>query len=155
AATNTYVNSPGAVALLFAEMGNAATARAELARIPAALAAPIGLALAQTPALAAHRDAVGLCVPSRGGHYPPGSDVALQTRALSGLGTQGNAAADRLAGPLGSVQTECPDVVAAPSGPARPSDEAIVTPLRARGARIVAASDVRAVLRRAQTKIVL
>jgi fructoselysine-6-P-deglycase FrlB-like protein len=41
AATKTYVNSLGAVAMLFAEMGDDATAREELARMPEALAAQI------------------------------------------------------------------------------------------------------------------
>src|SRR5213592_1816015 len=47
AATKTYVNSLGAVALLFEEMGNDATAREELGRIPETLAAQIGLSLAE------------------------------------------------------------------------------------------------------------
>src|SRR5881296_3079029 len=51
AATKTYVNSLGAVALLFAEMGNDATAREELARMPEALAGQIELSLAETPSL--------------------------------------------------------------------------------------------------------
>jgi glucosamine--fructose-6-phosphate aminotransferase (isomerizing) len=58
-------------------------------------------------------------------------------------------------GPIAAIQPGWPVVVVAPSGPARPSVEEIVPPLRARGARLVAVSDVRAVLRRAQTKLVL
>jgi glutamine---fructose-6-phosphate transaminase (isomerizing) len=46
AATKTYVNSLGAVALLFAETGNDEAAREELARMPEALAAQIELSLA-------------------------------------------------------------------------------------------------------------
>jgi glutamine---fructose-6-phosphate transaminase (isomerizing) len=44
-------------------------------------------------------------------------------------------------------------VVVAPTGPARPSVEGLVLPLLERGARIVAVSDVDAVLRRARTKL--
>jgi glucosamine--fructose-6-phosphate aminotransferase (isomerizing) len=58
-------------------------------------------------------------------------------------------------GPIAAIQPGWPVVVVAPSGPARPSVEEIVPPLRARGARLVAVSDVRAVLRRAQTRLVL
>lgn len=65
AATKTYVNSLGAVALLFAEMGNDATAREELVRMPDALAAQIELSLADTPPLEEYRDAVGLTVVAR------------------------------------------------------------------------------------------
>jgi hypothetical protein len=56
---------------------------------------------------------------------------------------------------LYTIYGQPPRLDVAPSGPARPSVEEIVPPLRARGARLVAASDVRAVLRRAQTKLVL
>ena len=58
AATKTYVNSLGAVALLFAEMGDDAAAREELARMPEALAAQIELSLA--------RDALARGVPRCG-----------------------------------------------------------------------------------------
>jgi glucosamine--fructose-6-phosphate aminotransferase (isomerizing) len=46
-------------------------------------------------------------------------------------------------------------IVVAPTGPARPSVEDHVLPLRDRGARIIAVSDVSAVLRRAQTRLPL
>jgi glucosamine--fructose-6-phosphate aminotransferase (isomerizing) len=58
-------------------------------------------------------------------------------------------------GPIAAIQPGWPVVVVAPSGPARPSVEEIVPPLRARGARLLVVSDVRAVLRRAQTKLEL
>ena len=58
-------------------------------------------------------------------------------------------------GPIAAIQPGWPVVVVVPSGPARPSVEEIVLPPHARGARLVAVSDVRAVLRRAQTKLVL
>src|SRR5436305_1154483 len=62
AATKTYVNSLGAVALLFAQLGDDAAAREELARMPEALSAQIDLSLADTPPLEEYRDAVGLTV---------------------------------------------------------------------------------------------
>src|SRR5207248_6867327 len=155
AATKTYVNSLGAVALLFAEMGNDATAREELARMPEALARQIELSLAETPSLEEYRDAVGLTVVARGVNYGTGFEIALKIRELSGLVTEAYSPADLMHGPIAAIQPGCPVVVVAPSGPARPSVEEIVPPLRARGARLVAVSDVRAVLRRAQTKLVL
>src|SRR5215470_10785121 len=45
AATKTYLNSLGAIALLFSEIGDDAVAREELARMPEALAAQIELSL--------------------------------------------------------------------------------------------------------------
>ena len=155
AATKTYVNSLGAVGLLFAELGNDGTAREELARMPEALAAQIDLSLGGTPALEEYRDAVGLTVVARGVNYGTGFEIALKIRELSGIVTEAYSPADLMHGPIAAIQPGWPVVVVAPSGPARPSVEEIVPPLRARGARLVAVSDVRAVLRRAQTKLVL
>ena len=155
AATKTYVNSLGAVALLFSEAGNDATAREELARMPEALAAQIELSLEDPPALEEYRDAVGLTVVARSVNYGTGYEIALKIRELSGLITEAYSPADLMHGPIAAIQPGWPVVVVAPSGPARPSVEEIVPPLRARGARLLAVSDVRAVLRRAHTRLVL
>ena len=155
AATKTYVNSMGAVALLFAEADDGPAAREELAQMPAALAAQIELSLTDQPPLDEYRDAVGLTVVSRGVNYGTGFEIALKIRELSGLITEAYSPADLMHGPIAAIQPGWPVMVVAPSGPARPSVEEIVPPLRARGARILAVSDVRAVLRRAQTRLVL
>jgi glucosamine--fructose-6-phosphate aminotransferase (isomerizing) len=155
AATKTYLNSLGAVALLFAEIGNDAAARDELARMPEALAAQIELSLSDSPPLEEYRDAVGLTVVARGVNYGTGFEIALKIRELTGLVTEAYSPADLMHGPIAAIQPGWPVVVVAPSGPARPSVEEIVPPLRARGARLVAISDVHAVLRRAQTRLPL
>ncbi|HET8751102.1 MAG TPA: SIS domain-containing protein [Gaiellaceae bacterium] len=155
AATKTYVNSLGAVALLFAAIADEAAAREELARMPEALATQIDLSLGDSPQLDEYRDAVGLTVVARGVNYGTGYEIALKIRELSGLVTEAYSPADLMHGPIAAIQPGWPVVVVAPSGPARPSIEEIVPPLRARGARLVAVSDVRAVLRRAQTELVL
>jgi glucosamine--fructose-6-phosphate aminotransferase (isomerizing) len=155
AATKTYVNSLGAVALLFAEAGKDSTARAELARMPDALASQIERSLHDPPPLEEYRDAVGMTVVARGVNYGTGFEIALKIRELSGLVTEAYSPADLMHGPIAAVQPGWPVVVVAPSGPARPSVEEIVPPLRARGARLVAVSDVRAVLRRARTRLLL
>lgn len=155
AATKTYTNSLGAVALLFAEMGDDEAAREELARMPEALGAQIELSLADAAPLDEYRDAAGLTVVARGVNYGTGFEIALKIRELSGLMTEAYSPADLMHGPIAAIQPGWPVVVVAPSGPARPSVEEIVPPLRARGARLVAISDVRAVLRRAQTRLPL
>jgi glucosamine--fructose-6-phosphate aminotransferase (isomerizing) len=155
AATKTYVNSLGAVALLFAEMSNDGAARDELLAMPDALARQIEVSLDAPPALDEYRDAVGLTVVARGVNYGTGFEIALKIRELSGLVTEAYSPADLMHGPIAAIQPDWPVVVVAPSGPARPSVEEIVPPLRARGARLVAISDVRAVLRRARTKLLL
>ncbi len=155
AATKTYVNSLGAVALLFAAAGQDTVAREELARMPDALAAQIELSLSEVPQLEEYRKAVGLTVVARGVNYGTGFEIALKIRELSGLVTEAYSPADLMHGPIAAIQPGWPVVVVAPSGPARPSVEEIVPPLRARGARVVAISDVRAVLRRAHTGLLL
>ena len=153
AATKTYLNSLGAVALLFAEIGDDTVAREELAAMPDALAAQIELSLTEESPLEAYRNAVGLTVVARGVNYGTGYEIALKIRELSGLVTEAYSPADLMHGPIAAIQPGWPVVVVAPSGPARPSVEEIVAPLRARGAGLVAISDVHAVLRRAQTKL--
>jgi glucosamine--fructose-6-phosphate aminotransferase (isomerizing) len=155
AATKTYLNSLGAVAMLFVEAGNDGAARDELARMPEALAAQIELSLDDPPDLGEYRDAVGMTVVARGVNYGTAYEIALKIRELSGLITEAYSPADLMHGPIAAIQPGWPVVVVAPSGPARPSVEEIVPPLRSRGARLLAVSDVRAVLRRAQTKLVL
>jgi glucosamine--fructose-6-phosphate aminotransferase (isomerizing) len=156
AATKTYLNSLGAVMLLFTAIGDDAVAREELARMPEALEAQIQLSLgADAPPLEEYRDAIGATVVARGVNYGTGYEVALKIRELTGLVTEAYSPADLMHGPIAAVQEGWPVIVVAPSGPARPSVEEVVAPLRARGARMIAISDVRAVLRRAQTRLPL
>jgi glucosamine--fructose-6-phosphate aminotransferase (isomerizing) len=154
AATKTYVNSLGAIALLFAAADGEA-ARAELARMPEALAAQIELSTGDPPPLDEYRDDVGLTVVARGVNYGTGYEIALKIRELSGLVTEAYSPADLMHGPIAAIGPGWPVVVVAPSGPARPSVEEVIVPLRARGARLVVVSDVRAALRRAHTKLPL
>src|SRR5262249_49355664 len=111
--------------------------------------------LSDTPPLEEYRDAVGLTVVARGVNYGTGFEIALKIRELSGLITEAYSPADLMHGPIAAIQPGWPVVVVAPSGPARPSVEGSVPRLRGGGGRLVAVSAVRAVLRRAQTRLVL
>ncbi len=155
AATKTYMNSLGAIALLFSEIGPDAVAREELARMPEALAAQIALSLGDAPELEEYRDTAGLTVVARGVNYGTAFEIALKIRELSGLMTEAYSPADLMHGPIAAIQDGWPVIVVAPNGPARPTVEEVFAPLRARGARLIAVSDVRAVLRRAQTRLPL
>ena len=154
AATKTYMNSLGAIALLFSVV-DGAEAQAELARMPDLLERQIALSFATAPRLEPYADAPGATVVARGVNYGTAHEVALKIRELSGLVVEAYSPADLMHGPIAAIQPGWPVVVVAPSGPARPSVEEIEPPLSARGARLVAISDVRAVLRRAQTKLPL
>src|SRR6201981_827005 len=85
--------------------------------------------------------------------YGTAFEVALKIRELSGLVVEAYSPADLMHGPIAAIQPGWPVIVVAPSGPARPSVGETVAPRRSRGARLVAISDVRAVLRRAHTKL--
>ena len=130
AATKTYMNSLGAIALLFSEIGPDAVAREELARMPEALAAQIELSLGDAVALEEYRDAAGLTVVARGVNYGTAFEIALKIRELSGLMTEAYSPADLMHGPIAAVQPGWPVIVVAPNGPARPTVEEVFAPLK-------------------------
>jgi glutamine---fructose-6-phosphate transaminase (isomerizing) len=154
AATKTYLNSLGAIAMLFAA-ADGPVAEAELARMPNVLEEQIELSIATAPALDEYADAVGATVVARGVNYGTAFEIALKIRELSGLVVEAYSPADLMHGPIAAIREGWPVVVVAPTGPARPSVEGLVRPLLERGARIIAVSDVAAVLRRAQTRLPL
>jgi len=123
--------------------------------MPGILAQQIDLSLGAAPSLDEYRDAVGATVVARSVNYGTGFEIALKIRELSGLVTEAYSPADLMHGPIAAVAPGWPVVVVAPTGPARPSVEDLVLPLRERGARILAVSDVAAVLRRAHTRLPL
>jgi glucosamine--fructose-6-phosphate aminotransferase (isomerizing) len=154
AATKTYLNSLGAIAMLFAA-ADGPIAEAELARMPSVLEEQIELSIATAPPLDEYGDAVGATVVARGVNYGTAFEIALKIRELSGLVVEAYSPADLMHGPIAAIREGWPVIVVAPTGPARPSVEGLVLPVLERGARIIAVSDVAAVLRRAQTRLPL
>jgi len=130
-------------------------AEAELARMPSVLEEQIELSIASAPPLDEYGDAVGATVVARGVNYGTAFEIALKIRELSGLVVEAYSPADLMHGPIAAIREGWPVIVVAPTGPARPSVEGLVLPLLERGARIIAFSDVAAVLRRAQTRLPL
>src|SRR6266566_170997 len=154
AATKTYLNSLGAIAMLFAA-ADGPVAEAELARMPGVLEEQIARSIAAAPPLDEYGDAVGATVVARGVNYGTAFEIALKIRELSGLVVEAYSPADLMHSPIAAIREGWPVIVVAPTGPARPSVEGLVLPLLERGARIIAVSDVAAVLRRAQTRLPL
>ena len=124
-------------------------------QMPEMLERQIALSLETAPPLDEYADAIGATVVGRGVNYGTAFEIALKIRELSGLVVEAYSPADLMHGPIAAIQPGWPVVVVAPSGPARPSVEDVVLPLRERGARLIAVSDVAAVLRRAQTRLPL
>jgi glucosamine--fructose-6-phosphate aminotransferase (isomerizing) len=154
AATKTYLNSLAAVALVFAA-ADGPVAEAELAQMPDVLERQLVLSRETAPPLDEYAEAIGATVVGRGVNYGTAFEIALKIRELSGLVVEAYSPADLMHGPIAAIQPGWPVVLVAPSGPARPSVEDVVLPLRERGARLLAVSDVGAVLRRAQTRLPL
>jgi glucosamine--fructose-6-phosphate aminotransferase (isomerizing) len=152
AATKTYMNSLGAVALLFCAV-DGGVALEELVAMPKILERQIELSEAKAPRLDEYAGAVGATVVARGVNYGTGYEIALKIRELSGLVVEAYSPADLLHGPIGAIGDGWPVIVVAPSGPARPSVEEVIEPLRERGARLIAVSDADAVLDAAQTRL--
>jgi glucosamine--fructose-6-phosphate aminotransferase (isomerizing) len=141
AATKTYVNSLGAVALLFATSTADEQALGELQRVPDQLAAQLDESWEHVTAI----DQLGLVdggtVVSRGINYCTAFEIALKIRELSGLLFESWSAADLMHGPVAAIGEGWPVFAVAPSGPALGAMGEAVEAVAARGARTVVISD--------------
>jgi len=141
AATKTYVNSLGAVALIFAVTTNDSRALAELRETPARLAAQLDLSWANAGAIEDLGPIEGGTVVARGINYCTSFEIALKVRELSGLLFESWSAADLMHGPVAAIGPGWPVVAVAPSGPAFAELRTAIDAVAVRGARIVAITD--------------
>jgi glutamine---fructose-6-phosphate transaminase (isomerizing) len=155
AATKTYLNSLGAVALLFAAIGDDAAARAELEQMPSRLDEQIELSFAAAPTMATYAESVGATVVARGVNYGTAFEIALKIRELSGLVVEAYSPADLLHGPIAAIRPGWPVIAVAPSGPALTSVAEVLPAITERRARLLAVSDVNDLLERADTPLPL
>jgi len=138
AATKTYVNSLGAVALLFSTATGDGRALEELRRMPEMIAAQLDRSWADVEALG---ELTGGTVVSRGINYCTAFEIALKIRELSGLLVEAYSAADLLHGPVAAIGSGWPVFAVAPTGPALAELRQAIGEIERRGARIVAVSD--------------
>jgi glucosamine--fructose-6-phosphate aminotransferase (isomerizing) len=141
AATKTYVNSIGAIALLFAWSTLDAEALRELERMPGRIADQLTRSFEDAAALDELAGIHGGTVVARGINYGTSFEIALKIRELSGLLFEAWSAADLMHGPVAAVGPGWPVIAVAPSGPALESMEAAIRGLSARGARVVTIAD--------------
>lgn len=141
AATKTYVNSLGAVALLFATTTGDAQALDELTRIPERLARQLDRSWIDAAEIERLGVAEGGTVVARGINYCTAFEIALKIRELSGLLFESYSAADLMHGPVAAIGPGWPVIAVAPSGPALGAMTEAVDKLAARGARTVVISD--------------
>jgi glucosamine--fructose-6-phosphate aminotransferase (isomerizing) len=141
AATKTYLNSLGAIALLFAWSTRDADALRELELMPGRIAEQLALAVEDAAALGEFTAIGGGTVVARGINYGTAFEVALKIRELSGLLFEAFSAADLMHGPVAAIGPGWPVIAIAPSGPALDSIETAIAGLVARGVRLVTISD--------------
>jgi glucosamine--fructose-6-phosphate aminotransferase (isomerizing) len=142
AATKTYVNSLGAVALLFATTTGDEHALAELEHLPEQLEAQLERSWRDLAKLDGFGGIGGGTVVARGINFCTASEIALKIRELSGLLFESYSAADLMHGPVAAIAEGWPVIAVAPSGPAFAAMVDAVDAVDRRGARtIVIASD--------------
>jgi glucosamine--fructose-6-phosphate aminotransferase (isomerizing) len=141
AATKTYLNSLGAIALLFAWSTRDAEALAELERMPRRIDDQIARSFEDAAGLDELAGIQGGTVVARGINYGTGFEIALKIRELSGLLFEAYSAADLMHGPVAAVRPGWPVIAVAPSGPALDSMETAMAGLAERGARLITIAD--------------
>jgi glutamine---fructose-6-phosphate transaminase (isomerizing) len=155
AATKTYVNSLGAIALLFAASTGDEEALAELERIPAQLARQLERSRGAADQVDRLGAVDGGTVIARGVNYGTSFEIALKIRELSGLLFEAYSAADLMHGPVAAIAPGWPVIAVAPSGPALWSMEEAIRDVAARGARLIVIADDERVLRRGEVRLPL
>jgi glucosamine--fructose-6-phosphate aminotransferase (isomerizing) len=141
AATKTYLNSLGAVAMLFAWSTADAAALRELELMPDRIEAQLAQSLADAASLADFAGIHGGTVVARGINYGTSFEIALKIRELSGLLFEAYSAADLMHGPVAAIASGWPVIAVAPSGPALDSMKTAIGDLAARGARLIVLAD--------------
>jgi glutamine---fructose-6-phosphate transaminase (isomerizing) len=149
AATKTYLNSIGAVALLSAAQDSARLR--DLQAMPDRISEQIDRSLALADSLDRYREVEGGSVVARGVNYGTAFEIALKIRELSGAQFEAFSSADLLHGPIAAVKSGRPAIVIAPSGRTLASMSAAVENVRARGSEVIAISDDREFLAAAET----
>jgi glucosamine--fructose-6-phosphate aminotransferase (isomerizing) len=155
AATKTYVNSLGAVALLFAVSTDDDQALSELQRVPAQLALQIERSWEDARAIDRLDGIEGGTVVARGVNYATSFEVALKIRELSGLLFESYSAADLMHGPIAAIARDWPVIAVAPRGPALQVMLEALDALEQRHPRLVVISDDERALARGQVALPL
>jgi glucosamine--fructose-6-phosphate aminotransferase (isomerizing) len=139
AATKTYLNSIGAVALLSAAKD--AERLRDLRAMPDRISEQIDRSLEAANLVDGYRDVEGGSVIARGVNYGTAFEIALKIRELSGAQFEAFSSADLLHGSIAAVKPRRPAIVIAPAGRTLASMAAAVQSVRERGSEVVAISD--------------
>ncbi|HET7450105.1 MAG TPA: SIS domain-containing protein [Gaiellaceae bacterium] len=152
AATKTYINSLGAIALLFAAATDDEGALGELERVPSQLALQIERSWDDVRGL---EGIDGGTVVARGVNYATSYEIALKIRELSGLLFEAYSSADLMHGPVAAIGEGWPVLAVAPRGPAFEPMTEVLDALKARRPRLLVISDDERALARADVALPL
>jgi glucosamine--fructose-6-phosphate aminotransferase (isomerizing) len=146
AATKTYTAQLAALALLVLSMAGDSAGLAQLHAVPRAVHATIELEARMQAIAGAISDATAMVTISRGYNYATAWEIAQKLKELTYVPTEPYSSADFQHGPIAMVDQGFPVVCIAPQGAVASDLEALGPRLRERGARLVAISDVPAIL---------
>jgi glucosamine--fructose-6-phosphate aminotransferase (isomerizing) len=151
AATKTYLNSLGAIALLFAWSTRDGAALRELELMPGRISEQLERSFADVAQL--DGEIRGGTVVARGMNYGTSFEVALKIRELSGLLFEAWSAADLMHGPVAAIAPDWPVIALAPSGPTLATMRTVIDDLVHRGARVTVVADDPGVLGRGAVQL--
>jgi len=155
AATKTYTTELLALAMLSAALEDKPERWAELERVPGWLNQVLEKNANLEAQAACFRDAQKLIVLGRGFNYSTAFEIALKLKETSYFIAEPYSVADLLHGPVAMIDRGFPVILIAPSGQTQADVPALLTLLEARGAELLAISDLPDVLARAKSRIEL
>ena len=142
AATKTYVAELTVLAMLSAALSGDAQSRAELDRLPDALAAAMATEGALEAAAQAWAGRAACTVLARGFNYATAREWALKLKEVAGLLADPYSTADFQHGPITLIGEGAPVLAVAPTGVAFDSVTELLALVAAAGARVLALTDV-------------
>ncbi len=154
AATKSYTNQLLAVAMLSAALDDDGARRDALAAVPDLAADVLRAVIDEELAGAAERGARWFVL-GRGFNHGTAHEIALKMKETSYVLAEPASIADLLHGPVAVVEPGFPVVLVAPSGKAAADLDPFLARLEARGAWIVAISDLDGLLERAAVALPL
>lgn len=157
AATKTYLNSLGALALLSTALPNieARRRRAELERMPGLMRRTLEGLQSALPRVERYTFIKHSAVIGRGFNYATAFEIALKIKELTRVVTEPYSSADFLHGPISVLEPGFPLIVIAPSGKALRDLADFAATAKARGAELIVIADDRTLLAQAQTPLPL
>ncbi len=155
AATKSYANSLGAIAMLSVALNQDEGHVRELANMPEAMAATLELDDDIGRLAARYRYMAHCVVIGRGFNYATAFEMALKMQELTYTVVQPYSSADFLHGPMAMIEAGFPVFVIAPSGALQSEMAEFVTELAGRRAETVVISDWPQILAQARIRLAL